>query len=152
MEITTFEDLIEWSRELHHHLGRCMKLGAEKHRDEMAQALLEYLAKHEKKLEDMIGAFERQADAKALKIHVYDYLAEGPLKKHRTCTVPYEKLDYDGICREVFDYHDQLMDFYNRMSGKAETADAYELMKDLLEMERNESMQLAQQISQGQSL
>lgn len=152
MDIKTFEDLIEWSRELHHHLGRCMKASAQAQPDEKAKALLTYLSDHEQAMEKMVEEFERQADDKALKVHVYDYLSNGPITSHRTCKVPYEKLDYEGICREVFDYHTQLINLYKSLAGKAETANARYLMEDLLAMEEHESMRLAQQIDAGRAL
>jgi hypothetical protein len=152
MDIKTFEDLIEWSRELHQHLGRCMKASVDAQPDDRAKELLIYLADHEQAMEKMVIEFERQANDKALKTRVYDYLANGPVKSHRTCTVPYDKLDYEGICREVFDYHSQLMDLYKSLIGKAETANARYLMEDLLEMEKHESMRLAQQIDAGRAL
>jgi hypothetical protein len=152
MNIKTFEDLIEWSRELHQNLGRCMKASVDTQPDERAKALLTYLADHEHAMEKMVLEFERQADAKALKTNVYDYLSNGPITSHRTCSVPYDKLDYEGICREVFDYHTQMMDLYKSLIGKSETANARYLMEDLLKMEKHESMRLAQQIDAGRSL
>lgn len=152
MDIKTFEDLIEWSRELHQHLSRCMKASVDAQADDRAKALLTYLADHEQALEKMVLEFEHQADEKALKTRVYDYLANGPVKSHKTCTVPYGQLDYEGICREVFDYHSQLMNLYTSLIGKAETANARHLLEELLEMEKHESMLLAQQIDAGRTL
>lgn len=47
MDIKTFEDLIEWTRQLHGHLKRCLKASAKLHGDERAAALLDYLSEHE---------------------------------------------------------------------------------------------------------
>ncbi len=152
MDIKTFEDLIEWSRELHHHLGRCMEAKVDAQTDEKAKALLNYLVDHEKAMEKMVTEFENQADAKALKTRVYDYLSNGPVTSQRTCTVPYDELDYEGICREVFDYHTQMINLYKSLAGKAETANARELMEDLLSMEEHESMRMAQQVDAGRAL
>ncbi|MEX2321267.1 MAG: ATPase, partial [Saccharospirillum sp.] len=149
MEIKTFEDLIEWSRELHHQMNRCMQSGMKAQTDERAKELLRYLADHEKALEEMVISFEQKADSKALKTHVYDYLSNGPVTTHRTCDASYDTLDYEGISREVFDYHTQLIDLYKSLIGKAETANARELMQSLLDMEEHESMRLAKQIDAG---
>lgn len=152
MDIKTFEELIDWSRELHQQLSRCMKASAKFHTDDKAAALLDYLADHEKALEQMVSRFEQETSHAALKTHVYDYLSNGPVTSHRTCTVPYTDLDYDAICREVFDYHTQLINLYNSLIGKAETATARELMTSLLDMEEHESMRLAKQLDAGRAL
>lgn len=152
MDIKTFEDLIDWSRELHQHLSRCMKDSARSQPDDKARALLDYLADHEKALEQMVGRFEQETDQKALNTHVYDYLSNGPVRSHRTCTVPYAELDYEAICREVFDYHTQLINLYHSLIGKAETATSRELMMSLLELEEHEAMRLAKQLDTGRAL
>ncbi len=41
MEIKTFADLIDWTRQLHAHLARCLKESAGQHPDERASALLD---------------------------------------------------------------------------------------------------------------
>ena len=152
MDIKSFQDLIDWSRELHHHLARCMRESMDKQNDDKAKALLEYLAEHEDRLEKVVEAYERQTSENTLNTRVYDYLANGPVTSHRTCSVAYSQLDYEGICKEVFDYHDQVINLYKSLLGKAETADAYDVMKSLLEMEEHEAMLLAQQVDQGRSL
>ncbi len=83
---------------------------------------------------------------------MYDYLSHNPIKTHRTCDEPYTKLDFDGICREVFDFHDQIMDLYKTLIGKAEIPEAKELFESLLAMEENESMRLARQVGRMQDL
>ncbi len=74
MEVKTFIDLIEWTRNLHGKLARCLTHCASCHIDERASMLLEYLASHETEMERMVEAFERQADPKAARTYVYDYI------------------------------------------------------------------------------
>lgn len=150
MEVRTFEELIEWTRQLHAHLADCLKDCASQHQEERARMLLDYLACHEAELELIVAEFERQADQKALKTRLYDYLAHKPIETHRTCDGHYANLDYEGICKEVFDYHDQAIALYRELARKAEIPEARDLMQSLLEMEEHESMRLAQQVNQGQ--
>jgi len=148
MDIKTFEDLIDWARELHTHLSRCLSIGATKHQEERARALLEYLSDHEQELARITEEFEKQATETTLKTRLYDYMntEHQPIRTHRTCEGHYEDLDFDGIVREVFDFHDQLMDLYNSLAGKAEIAEAKELVESLQSMEKHEAMRLARQI------
>lgn len=146
MEIKTFGELIEWTRELHEHLSRCLAHCSTRHQEERAGALLTYLANHEAELERIVREFERQGDRKALDTRVYDYLSNHPIKAHRTCDESYAKLDFDGIVREIFDFHEQVLSLYQTLIGKAEIPEAKTLLESLLEMEQNEAMRLARQI------
>lgn len=152
MDIKTFGQLIDWTRDLHSHLASCLSHCATKHEEERARALLDYLAAHESAIERIVNEFEHQGDKKALETRVYDYLSHNPIKTHRTCDEPYAKLDFDGICREVFDFHDQIIDLYKTLIGKAEIPEAKELFESLLAMEENESMRLARQVGRMQDL
>jgi hypothetical protein len=113
---------------------------------------LDYLAAHESEIERIVNEFERQGDAKALETRVIDYLSHNPIKTHRTCDEPYAKLDFAGISREVFDFHDQIIDLYKTLVGKAEIPEAKELLESLLTMEQNESMRLARQVGRMDDL
>lgn len=148
MDIKTFDDLIEWARELHGHLARCLAEGADKNQQERARALLNYLSDHESELERITAEFQKRADLQALQTRLYDYLDKEhkPITSHRTCDGHYADLDFDGIVREVFDFHDQVTDLYDSLAGKAEIPEAKELVESLREMEKHEAMRLATQI------
>lgn len=148
MDIKTFEDLITWARDLHAHLSRCLSECSSKHQEERAQALLTYLSDHEAELARITDEFEKQGDPRALKTRLYDYLnnEHKTIKTHRTCDDHYANLDFAGIAREVLDFHDQLIDLYDSLAGKAEIPEAKELVESLRAMEEHEAMRLARQI------
>ena len=152
MHIRTFGELIDWTRDLHSHLAGCLSHCATKNEEERARALLDYLAAHESEMERIVSEFERQGDSRALETRVFDYLSHNPVKTHRTCDEPYAKLDFQGICREVFDFHDQIADLYKAMADRAEIPEARELFQALLTMEQNESMRLARQVGRMDDL
>lgn len=154
MDIKTFEDLITWARELHANLSRCLSECSTKNPDERAQALLTYLADHESELARITDEFEKQADPKALKTRVYDYLnnEHKRIKAHESCDGHYANLDFDGIEREVFAFHDQLIDLYDSLAGKAEIPEAKELVESMRAMEEHEAMRLASQIGRMNDL
>ena len=146
MQIKTFRELIDWTRDLHANLARSFSHCANKHQEERARALLDYLATHESEIERIVSEFEHQADDKALETRVYDYLSNDPVETHRTCNEAYDQMDEDGICREVFDFHDQIIGLYKSLIGKSEIPEAKELFESMLTMEENESMRLARQV------
>ncbi|MEH6562721.1 MAG: ATPase [Marinobacter sp.] len=152
MDIKTFRELIGWTRDLHAHLARYLSHCSTRNEEERARALLDYLATRESEIERIVNEFEHQADTNALETRVYDYLSHHPIKTHRTCDEPYAKLDFNGICREVFDFHDQIIDLYQTLTEKAEIPKARELLESLLTMEKNESKRLARQIGRMDDL
>lgn len=145
MEIKTFSDLIDWTRQLHGHLAKCLAHCSSKNEEERARLLLDYLAEHEAKMEKMVAEFEVQAESKVMKTYIYDYLSHQPIQSHRTCDAPYAKLGFDDICREVFDYHQQIIALYREIEERADIPEAKELLGSLLAMEEHEAMRLTRQ-------
>jgi hypothetical protein len=154
MEIKTYEDLIEWARQLHLHLSRCFAECARNNPDERASALLDYLAGHESEIERITAEFEKQADEKILKTRLYDYYESEhrAIRSHGHCDGYYAGLDFDTIAREVFEFHDQLTELYKSLNLKAELREASDLVESLRAMEENEAKRLAQQIGSMQDL
>lgn len=103
-------------------------------------------------MERIVSEFRSQGDSRALETRVYDYLSHDPIQTHRTCNEPYAKLDFAGICKEVFDYHDQIENLYRTMADKAEIPEAKALLQSLLAMEENEAMRLARQVGRMDDL
>lgn len=152
MQIKTFSELIEWTRTLHEYLAQCLAHCASRHTDERASLLLEYLASHEAEMEKMVAAFERQADRKAARTYVYDYIPHNPITAHLVCDDHYAKLDADAISAEVFDFHEQIISLYRTLAGKAEIREAEELMQALLDMEEHETKRLVRQVERMDDL
>lgn len=152
MEIKTFEDLIDWTRQLHAHLARCLHESAKLSNDERASALLDYLAGHEALLERTVREFENQADRKAMNTHLYDYLNHKPIGPSADSYTHYASMAFKDIVTEVFQFHDQVMDLYESLIGKAEIAEAKALLEDLLALEEHEAMRLASQVGRMDDL
>ena len=152
MDIKTFGELIDWTRDLHQNLAHCLAHCATRHEDERAKALLDYLTTHESELARMIDGFEHQSAKNTLETRVYDYLHHNPINTHETCDERYVKQDSQSIFSEVMDFHSQVMGLYQTMSEKAEIPEAKELFEALFNMERNESMRLSRQVGRMDDL
>ncbi|MDX1755405.1 MAG: ATPase [Marinobacter sp.] len=146
MQIRTFGELIEWTRDLHHQLSERLADSSQQHQQERTRALLQYLADHEAMLDRAIAEFERQGDQKAMQTRFYDYLNHNPVETRRLSDLPYANMSFDEICRELFDVHDQIMALYNTLIGKAEIPEVISMLEDLLALEEHEAMRLALQI------
>jgi hypothetical protein len=152
MDIKTFGELIDWTRDLHQHLARCLGHCATRHEEERAKALLEYLSSHEAELARIVDGFQHQSARNTLETRVYDYLRHNPVEAHRICDEHYANMDFSNIYREVMGFHNQVMELYETLSAKAEIPEARELFDSLLEMEKNESKRLARQIGRMDDL
>ena len=75
MEIKKFEDLIDWTRQLHGYLSRCLHESASLNKDERASALLDYISSHETLLEKAVAKYENQADPKAMQTRPRSFAA-----------------------------------------------------------------------------
>ena len=152
MYVSTFHDVIEWTRALHEHLARCLKHCSTQQEEERAKWLLAYLADHEAALEKTLAGFEKQADPKALNTWLYDYIAYKPIKPHQSCSAPYAEMSFDEICQEIFDLHNQVIDFYRYLEGRTEIPETRALIGELLCLEQHEAMRLTHQTNRARDL
>src|SRR5690554_849918 len=102
MEIKTFADLIDWTRQLHAHLARCLHGSARQHEHEPASALLDYVSSHQTLLEKAVAEYENQADPKVMQARLYDYGVRRPIEKNRTFKTDDSEMTFDDSAREVF--------------------------------------------------
>lgn len=152
MEIKTFGNLIDWTREMHLHLAKCLRESATQNSNERTCALLDYVAGHESTLATTVGEFEKQATPNALNTRIYDYLDHKPLVSSQICDGRYASMGFDDIVRDIFAFHDQILSLYETLVGKAEIEDAKSLLEDLLAHEQHEAKQLASQIGRMNDL
>jgi rubrerythrin len=145
MKVQRISDLIDWTRVMHHQLAERLANSSMQHENEMANLLLSYLAEHEATLEKIIDGFEQEADSKALNTWVYDYLEHEQIDLHRFCAKPFKEMNFNEICGSVFDVHNQAIDLYRELLGRADIPEAQELLRALLAIEEHETMRLAQQ-------
>ncbi|MCW8193862.1 ATPase [Proteobacteria bacterium 005FR1] len=145
MKVEKLHDLVEWTRQTHQHLGEAFARAGDSQQEARAKHLLQYLADHEKRLAGVVSRFEQEASAKALDTWVGDYLSQTPIDPQRTGVVPYESMSFDEIATAVVDTHDQIIDLYRYLKGRADNPEARQLAEDLLSMEEQEAVALADQ-------
>ncbi len=152
MEIKTFGDLIDWTRQMHLHLAKCLRESATQSSNERIGALLDYVAGHESILATAVGEFEKQAKPNVLNTRMYDYLDHRTLISSQICDGRYASMGFDDIVRDIFAFHDQILSLYETLIGKAEIEDVRSLLEDLLALEQHEAKQLATQIGRMNDL
>ncbi|MFW5825649.1 MAG: ATPase, partial [Marinobacter sp.] len=147
-----YEELIDWVRNMHGLLARTLEEGAADNRNEQAQALMNYLARHEKELERITGEYERQAAPNTLHTRLYDYLTRSPMKVPDPRDSNFASLGFDDICREIFGFHDRIIEIYRSLAEQTGIPETSELVNSLREMEENEAMRLARQVASSQDM
>jgi len=153
MKAETYRELIEWTQHLHGQLASCMEAGAvSADTSERMRWLLQYLSDHERCMQQMVARFEQQADVKVLDSWVYDHFTDNPRTRSLFAGQSFAGMDYEQICAVVFDLHNDALDLYRYLEGRAETAGGRELMQELLAMEEHETLRLAEQAQRAQEM
>ena len=121
-----------------------MESCAAKNQNPRAQMLLDYFARHERSLSQMVSGFEHAADNKAISTWCYDYLDKHPILHSTECSAPFAELDDEEIMGVVTEQHDQVIDLYRYLHTKAEIPSTQELMDELESLESQETRQMVQ--------
>ncbi len=151
MKAETFADLIKWNTGVHQMLADRMHKGAEVNGDERAKGLLTYLAGHEQKLAETVRKIGERADHKALSTWLYEHVSEDlPPKDDRK--LDFDNWDYERISAEVVDIHNQIIDLYLSMIERAAIPEAEDVMQELYDMQKHETLRLADQVNNGRAL
>ncbi|WP_022963917.1 hypothetical protein [Halopseudomonas pelagia] len=145
MQAETYEELIEWTGALHRNLAERLEQGMTGESGEKAKWLLEYLADHERKLNDVVSKIKQHGDAGALHTWLYEHLSE-KLPADKRQTLSFVGLGFEEISEEIFAIHNQLIELYRSAAGRAPTPEVRELMEELLALEEHETLLLAKQI------
>ncbi|OMH31773.1 hypothetical protein [Motiliproteus sp. MSK22-1] len=143
MQIETIKDVLAWTRELHRYLQKCIHHCSEKSKSDRQMMLLNYLAEHENTLCDVIEKLEASSDDKALNTWCIEYVDKRPISPHGECEGSFSEMKVDEIMAEVFHMHNQVIELYRYLYSRAGASSPKGLLGALLELEQNESIQIA---------
>ena len=144
MKLETIDDVLGWTQEFHRHLSQCLERCRDSQHSERARLLMSYLVDHEKQLQRIVGKFRHQADPKALNTWCIEYFDKRPVKDHDVYERPYGEMDAEEIMAAVVDQHEEVIDLYHYLIGRANTEEVKELLEELLQMEQHEAMRMVQ--------
>lgn len=152
MEIKTYEELIDWVRNMHGLLASTLEEGAAGNNNEQARALLNYLSGHEKELARITAEYERQAAPNTLQTRLYDYLTRSPVKVPDPRDSHFATLGFEEICAEIFAFHDRIINIYRSLAEQTGIPETSDLVDSLRQMEENEAMRLARQVASSKEM
>lgn len=152
MKAQTFQYLTEWTTLFHNNMADLMEQGLARQDNDRAKWLLEYVIDHERKLAEEVEGFKQQADPKALNTWLYDQISETLPPDQRTREIDYGKMTFDQICEEIFDVHNQVMEIWKGMTSKGAIPEAKELAQKIYDLEKHETLRLADQITSSRDM
>lgn len=147
MQVETLRDVLVWTREFHKNLAACLQHCAGKNENVRSQMLLEYLARHEKELTETVDGFVDTAETRALNTWCYDYMDKHPILHSVHCDAPFQNLEPDEIMSVVSDQHDQVIELYRYLYGRADIEETRELMEELKSLEEQQIKQMVQGVN-----
>jgi hypothetical protein len=151
MNIERCEDLIDWTHQAHARLADCMAEAADERSDSLAKMLLDYLVQHERELIGTIARIKEHADPQALQTRLHDAV-RGELLVFELDSEAYGQMSVDEISREIFGIHNQIIDLYRSLESRPGLGRAGELIGEMLQLEEQETMRLAQQVNRMHEL
>ena len=152
MTIATYEDLIEWTRQSHHHLAELLSDDNASVPEHRVQWLLTYLADHERALEKTVADFETQMPSRTLKTWMYNYLSTRPISASPQQGRSFSTMTFEEICKAVFAVHSQIIAVYKDLASRADLPEAASIFGSLLSLEEHEAMRMATQIARSADL
>lgn len=151
MKAETFDYLLEWTRDLHTTVAETLERDLAPESDQRRRWLMEYIAEHEREIAQKVEQFRVQAGEAESRTWLYEHLGED-LPPRADWELSFADKDFNGISEQVFKLHDQLIEVYTSMTGRAAIPAAAELMRNMLVLEEGETRRLAEQCGRLQDL
>ncbi len=152
MQIETLKDLLDWTKALHHNLSKCLEHCSDKNADQRAGMLLSFFAEHESRLELLVDKTMESANKSALNTWCQEYIHKNPITTHKRCEEPFTDLNTSEVSELVFNLHSELLELYRFLYAQAGAPSALRLLKQLIDLEEHEAMQMATGASQLEDL
>ena len=144
MKVENLKDIINWTRESHESLAKCMKRCANENENSRARLLLSYLAEHEEKLSTVLDEFNKSGNENALNTWCIEYLDKNPVILHKDDDKPFAEMTADEIMGTISRHHQIIIELYKDLLRQAEIPEAKELFEQLVSLEEHEVMRMAQ--------
>lgn len=142
MTIETLHDVLHWTRDVHQHLGACMKRSEMQNEQERCRMLLHYLAEHEKRLAKVIGSFEKTAKIRVLNTWVREYVEREPALSDARRALDFTSLNTDEIMQIVERQHTEIIGLYRHLQSRVDTESAAALLQEVISLEEHEAFRM----------
>ncbi len=144
MQTETYDYLLQWTTELHEIIAERLEQAIGPDTDQRTRWLMEYIAGHERELANTVRRYREQAGAAESRTWLYEHIGED-VPPNARWELSFIGMNTDQISAQVFDLHNQLIEVYTSMSGRAPIPAAAELMENMLTLEQGATRRLAEQ-------
>lgn len=135
----SLDEVLTKTREFHANLAKSLDVTASENPDPRAELLVNYLKDHEIKLEKALKILQDSADKEDLNTWFYEYAQPENILRTNPSHKPFSRMTTDEIMEEVSNQHQQVIEFYRYMFGRAGGTDAGELLRELIDLEQTET-------------
>lgn len=143
MSFETTKDVLDHVRQFHHHLSEFYHNLSNKTEKQRVKLLLDYLSGHEKKLEENLARYEEDVSERILNAWFQYPPPKEVLNKCRCVAIEdKDDLSVDSVIEMVLQLDDCLIDLYEEMIKSSEFEEVKEVFNNLLEMTKQEKMDL----------
>lgn len=143
MAFETTKDVLDHVREFHQQLSAFYRNLIDKTNKERVRMLLDYLSRHEKHLEESMARYEAEVSERILKTWFQYPPPKEILGICKTLAVDeVEDLSVDGVIKLALELDDCLIDLYKEMIRGSGSEEVREVFQSLLDMEKQEELEL----------
>lgn len=152
MAAQTLNDVLSRTREFHQQLSESMVDAARSTDNTRAQLLLDYLKDHEAKLARSLKTLQETADGKQLDTWFYEFTQKHNVIQAGEHHKPFSQMTSTEIMAVVMEEHEQVIQLYRYLYGRAGTSPAQELLRELVDLEQNQAMLLSQEGNRAEEM
>ncbi|MDW5377929.1 hypothetical protein R6258_13440 [Halomonas sp. HP20-15] len=142
MTVETIQDVLGLTRQLHTNLADTLERASGHARQERLRMLLDYLSRHERELSRVVALSEKDAQAAALHTWCAEYVDKHSFTHETLDNIDYATMSTAEVMAAVLAIHERVIELYRYLSTRAEVSSAGELLNNLLELERHETMRM----------
>lgn len=139
MRFQTLRDAIHFARELHEEIGDRYANLRNQTAQERTRMLLDYLTRHERHLEQVLGRYERDTSRTILDAW-YQYAPNHTAEEITASIELFAEMGVDEILGQALRLDDYFIEIYREMASAAPNVHVREVCQNLLDMEQNEKM------------
>jgi uncharacterized protein (DUF305 family) len=151
MKIESVRDILEWTMDFHKQLASCLT-HCEPNNSERSKMAMQYLIAHEEHLAALIKSFSVKAESGELETLFIEYLEKNPIVLHEHCDGAFEQKADSEIAAIVIEQHQEVIALYSFLREQAVIPHHKELLDNLLALENQEIVRMAQGLNRFQDI
>jgi len=151
MKIESVRDILTWTVQFHEQLAGGLKHPSPNH-SERTKMAMQYLLVHEQHLAILVKSFSDKAQLGELETLFIEYLEENPIVLHQHSDGDFKNMNETEISTSIINQHQQVIALYAYLKEQAVIPHHEELLNNLLAIENQEIILMAQGLNRFQDM